>query len=345
MATEPVPGPVSSDEEEGGGPVKTFLEHLEDLRWTLIKCIVALALAMVICLVAGKYLVAVLMWPLHNAEYLFQANTGEIPVLIGKSTNEIGRVTLTDFGADFWGTNKTVHALRLVPMRIGTNEVLAVQPEARAFAAAARRMVVIKNYSPIEGIMVAMKLALYGGLLLAAPFLLLFIGQFVLPALKVHEKRLLYNAVGTGTVLFFIGVAFCYVIVAAIAIGATVQFSQWLGFGADEWRADSYISFMCKFMLGMGAVFELPVVLLTLVKIDILDYDKLAGFRSYAIVGNLVVAAFMTPSGDPITMMVVAAPMQLLYEISVFISWMWQRKERKLAEAEQSGKPSTPAPV
>jgi sec-independent protein translocase protein TatC len=335
MAQEPEAGrtPVV-EEDEGGGPVKTFLEHLEDLRWTLIKCIVSMVLAMMVCLVAGKYLVVFLMWPLRTAEYLFQPSTKNVPILIGRSTNELGRVQLSEFGAELWGTNASVGALRLVPWTMGTNTVLVVQTEARTIAEPPKNLVTIKNYSPIEGIMVAMKLALYGGVLLAAPFLFLFIGQFVLPALKVHEKRMLYNAVGTGTILFFIGVAFCYFIVSAVALGATVQFSQWLGFSADEWRADAYIGFMCKFMLGMGLAFELPVVILTLVKIGLLDYAKLAGFRSYAIVGNLVVSAFATPSGDPITMMVMAAPLQLLYEISVFISWLWERKAKKLAQAQ-----------
>ncbi|MBN2507673.1 MAG: twin-arginine translocase subunit TatC [Verrucomicrobia bacterium] len=337
MVQEPEDGRSHPEEEEdGGGPVKTFLEHLEDLRWTLVKCLVSLVLAMVICLVAGKFLVAVLMWPLNNAEHVFHRNRQGIPVLIGTSTNAIGRVQLGEFGAGLWDSNVAVGALRLMPMRAGTNTLLVVQAEPGAAAAAGHKLVSIKNYSPVEGILVAMKLALYGGLVLAAPFLLLFIGQFVLPALKVHEKRLLYHSVGIGSVLFFIGVTFCYFIVSAIALGATVQFSQWLGFAADEWRADAYIGFMCKFMLGMGVAFELPVVILTLVKIGLLDYEKLVGFRTYAIIGNLVVAAFATPSGDPITMMVMAAPMQLLYEISLFICWLWERKARRLAQAEQA---------
>jgi sec-independent protein translocase protein TatC len=86
---------------------------------------------------------------------------------------------------------------------------------------------------------------------------------------------------------------------------------------------------MCKFMLGMGVGFELPVVILTLVKIGLLDYGKLAGFRSYAIVGNLVIAAFATPSADPITMFLMALPLQFLYEVSTLIAWYWQWREHK----------------
>jgi sec-independent protein translocase protein TatC len=175
--------------------------------------------------------------------------------------------------------------------------------------------------------MVALKLSIYGGIVLAAPLLILFIGQFVLPALKVNEKRMVYQAVGVGVGLFLVGVAFCYLLVSVFALGATVQFSNWLGFTSDEWRADSYIGFMTKFMLGMGLAFELPVVLLTLVRIGILDYDQLRRFRSYAVVLNLVISAFVTPSGDPFTMLILAIPLHLLYEISVFVARYWERKE------------------
>lgn len=317
--------PDFHEEEDGGGPVKTFLEHLEDLRWTLIKSVTAVLLGVLVCLVAGKYLVALLTWPLTRLEKL-ELQPGEVAVLLG--TNVVGRLAWAELGLA--RTNSPpVRVLRLSPVGVGTNWVLALQPDARATVATSRRLVTIKNYGPIEGILVAMKLALYGGVLLASPFVFFFVGQFVLPALKVSEKRILYRAVGFGSVLFFLGVAFCYFLVAGFALLATVQFSQWLGFGADEWRADAYISFMCKFMLGMGLGFELPVVILTLVKIGLLDYEKLRAFRSYSVVGNLVIAAFATPSGDPFTMFLMALPLQLLYEISAGVAWWWERKERK----------------
>ena len=90
-------------------------------------------------------------------------------------------------------------------------------------------------------------------------------------------------------------------------------------------------------MLGMGLCFQLPVVILVLVKIGLLDYQKLANFRTYMVVINLVAAAFITPSGDPFTMLLFAAPLQILYEISVLIAWMWARKERKEPKTEAGG--------
>ena len=332
MVREPEEGRPAFEEEEGGGPVKSFLEHLEDLRWTLIKSISAVVVAMFVCLMAGKQLVAFLTWPLDHAQ-LGSQQTNQVPVLLGAmGTNVIGKMSLSEFGAGSWGSNR-VSALRLVPHQEGTNVSLVLQLESKPIEMASKRVVTLKNYSPLGGILVAMKLALYGGLVLASPFLFYFIGQFVLPALKVKEKKILFRAVSFGSVLFFMGVAFCYFIVTGVALGATVQFSQWLGFGADEWRAEDYISFVCKFMLGMGLGFELPVVILTLVKVGILNYEGLSKFRAYAIIGNLVLSAFATPSGDPITMFLMAIPLQILYEISVAIAGYWERRDRKRAEA------------
>jgi len=78
-----------------------------------------------------------------------------------------------------------------------------------------------------------------------------------------------------------------------LALNASRLYSNWLGIEADQWTAEAFISFECKFMLGMGLGFELPVVLLILVKLGILDYQKLAGFRRYMIVVNLVLGAVL----------------------------------------------------
>jgi len=83
----------------------------------------------------------------------------------------------------------------------------------------------------------------------------------------------------------------------------------------------------------MGLAFEMPVVILTLVKIGLLEYAQLKRFRSYAVVLNLVISAFVTPSGDPFTMMILAIPLHLLYEISVFVARYWERRDAAREES------------
>jgi len=85
----------------------------------------------------------------------------------------------------------------------------------------------------------------------------------------------------------------------------------------------------------MGLAFELPVVILTIVKIGLLDHVKLRKFRSYWIVLSLIISAFITPSGDPFTMVLFAMPLWVLYEISVVVAWYWHRRDTKREEAER----------
>jgi sec-independent protein translocase protein TatC len=111
------------------------------------------------------------------------------------------------------------------------------------------------------------------------------------------------------------------------------MYSHWLGFGTLQWRAEDYISFVCRFLLGMGLGFELPVVILTLVKIGILDYRTLSKARRYMIVINLILGAVLT-TPEVFTQIVMFVPLQLLYEITVWIAWYWDWQARKRAAPE-----------
>ena len=139
---------------------------------------------------------------------------------------------------------------------------------------------------------------LYGGVVLASPFIFYFVAAFVFPALKMRERKYVYRGLAIGVGLFLAGVAFCYFALMPVALSAAQMYSQWLGFGAFQWRAEDYISFVCKFMLGMGLGFELPVVILTLVKIGVLNYRTLSKARRYMIVINLFLGAVLTTPGS-----------------------------------------------
>jgi len=86
----------------------------------------------------------------------------------------------------------------------------------------------------------------------------------------------------------------------------------------------------------MGVAFQLPMVLLFLVKVGLLDYKKLADWRMYAVVANLIVSAILTPTGDPVTLLLVAAPLHLLYEISIVIAWFMHRSKIRKEAAEEA---------
>jgi sec-independent protein translocase protein TatC len=258
--------------DDGGGEVKSFLEHLEDLRWTLIKAGSALMVGMVACLGAANFLTWILSRPIEKANVMLKTQKIELDYL-----------------------------------------------------------------DPAGPFVSVLHLAFFGGILLTAPIIFYFVLQFVLPALKVVEKKYLFRALIAGSSLFMAGASTCYFWVMPLALRATVQFSNYL-LGVTKatvmWRAETYFSFTTKCIIGMGLGFELPVVLLTLVKIGVLDYRKLAGMRRYMIIVCLVLGALLT-TPEVLTQVIMAIPLYVLYEASVWIAWYWEWSDRKQSAAER----------
>jgi sec-independent protein translocase protein TatC len=321
--------------EAEGGPVKTFLEHLEDFRWVLIKSCVALAVAMLLCLVAGNYVVQVIKWPLTRAKISYPG-TNQIAV-VSFGTNHIGNFQLTaDQQKAFnLGSNRFV-SVQIEPLTVGTNQILAWRVNtngASAIADAQRLHIDLINLSPAGGFFVAFQVALYGGTVLASPFIFYFVVAFIFPALKMREQKYVYRGLFFGGGLFLLGISFCYFILMPVALAASQMYSNWLGFGALQWRAEDYIGFVCRFMLGMGLGFELPVVVLTLVKIGVLNYAMLRGMWRYMIVIVLVLGAVLT-TPEVFTQILMAVPLYMLYEITVWVAWYWERQEKKHAARE-----------
>jgi sec-independent protein translocase protein TatC len=325
--------PELEQEEQEGGPVKTFLEHLEDLRWVLIKSLVAIAVGMFLCLISGNYVMQILERPLRKATRSYPGTNQVWTVRFG--TNRLGTFLLPSAMQERMaiGTNRYV-ALHIEPVPVGTNLLLGLRLDPTASAVQAQPLGVdLVNLSPVGAFVVALQVALYGGFVVAAPFVFFFVAGFVFPALRKIEKHYVFRGLGFSVGLFFAGVAFTYFFLMPLALGASVKYSNWFGFSASQWRAEDYISFCCKFMLGMGIGFQMPVVLLTLVKIGVLSYSTLAKMRRYMIVINLVLGAVLT-TPEVITQVLMAIPLQVLYEISVWIAWWWERKDRKRAEQE-----------
>lgn len=340
-------------EQEEGGPVKNFLEHLEDFRWVLIKSVVAVGVAMMLCLMGANYVIEVIKWPMTHEKMTY---TGSNPVVqaatftynllpcatvsypgtnrivvVSFGTNQLGKFELSteqQAGLNL-GTNRFV-AVEVKPVTLGTNQVLGWRAvdDPGVEHAAERMQINLVNLNPAGGFFVAFQVAMYGGMVLAGPFVFYFIATFVFPALKINEKKHIYRAMIVGAGLFVVGVSFCFFVLMPVALSASQMYSQWLGLGAYEWRAEDYISFVCKFMLGMGLGFELPVVILTLVKLGVLNYRLLRSMWRYMIVINLILGAVLT-TPEVITQVLMAVPLYLLYEITVWIAWYWEWRDRK----------------
>jgi sec-independent protein translocase protein TatC len=315
-------------EHDGGGPVKSFLEHLEDLRWMLIKSGAALLIGMMVCLYATGQIVGVLKMPLrkaalvqvgHQQKAMFRFGTN----ILGSFEPPTSRIGPLDLGSNL------LVVIQVDPVETGTNILLSVRldkdPSEEVRLESATDLVYLDPAAPFLS---SLHLAFYGGIVLTAPFILYFFAQFILPALKIREKKYVLRACGIGAGLFLAGVCFCYFFVLARALKFAEMFSLWMGVKVPEWRAETYFSFVTKFMLGMGLGFELPVVLLALVKIGLLDYQKLSAMRRYMLIINLVLGALLT-TPEVFTQVVMAVVLQVLYEISVWIAWYWERQEKK----------------
>jgi sec-independent protein translocase protein TatC len=320
-------------EEEEGGPVKSFLEHLEDFRWLLIKSGGSLLVCLIVCLYAVPQIVWVLKWPLSRAALVRVHDEHKALVCLGTNTLATLELDTNQIGGLDLGTNWFT-VLQIQPVAVGSNTLLAVHveqnPDKNTLLASATDLIYLDPAAPFFS---SMQLAFYGGILLASPVISFFLAEFLLPALKVKEKKYVVRAAFIGGGLFLAGVAFCYFFVLARALKFAEWWAIWMGVKVPEWRAETYFSFVTKFMLGMGLGFELPVVLLALVKIGVLDYRKLTALRRYMIVINLILGALLT-TPEPFTQVVMAVVLQLLFELSVWVAWYWDQPNRAKARLQ-----------
>lgn len=188
---------------------------------------------------------------------------------------------------------------------------------------------------PTETFMLSMKLAFFAGITLAFPLLLYFILQFVLPGLHANEKRVMWPALLVGFGLFLGGVCFAYFYVLPRALLFFYDWSSALGV-SNDWRIGEYITFATQFTLLFGLSFELPVVVMVLVKLGLLSYDTMKRTRAYAILGVYVTAAIITPTPDIMTLNLMAIPMLVLYEICIWLAWFDRKKTREKEEREEA---------
>ena len=166
--------------------------------------------------------------------------------------------------------------------------------------------------------LVHMRVALWMGLLFVSPYLLYLLFHFVAPGLYEHERRYAVRAVGGGYVMFVLGVALNYFVIFPLTFRflGTYQVSSEV---PNQIALTSYISMLLMLCFLMGVVFELPVLCWLLAKIGVLKADFMTKYRKHAVVVILIIAAVITPTGDALTLSIVALPIYLLYEVSVMI--------------------------
>ena len=197
---------------------------------------------------------------------------------------------------------------------------------------------------PFSALELQLKSALIAGVVLSSPVWLYQLWEFVTPALYSKERRYAITFVSCGGVLFAIGALLAYVVIRE---GLTVL----LGFGGDATIAalspDSYFSFLIAMLIIFGVSFELPLLLIMLNQIGMISSAKLSKWRRYSIFGMVVFAGLVVPGNDPVTMLALAMALILLYELSVQVTRIHDRRAAKrerfaeLADDEASELPET----
>ena len=184
----------------------------------------------------------------------------------------------------------------------------------------------------VQGLMmVKIQVGLISGIILSLPIILFQLWRFISPGLKKKERRYAIPIILSATICFIIGALFSFLIVIPITLNFLLSMGdidKELGIVIENMiDLDSYLGFVSGFMLITGLTFELPVLAFFLTKIGVLSHKFMRKYWRHAAIGSLVIAAIATPTTDMITLFVVAAPMVVLYEVSIWVSMITGRKK------------------
>ncbi len=349
---------------------KPFLEHLEDLRIMITRIVITLLVSMTVCFLFQKKLMEVLrlpverMWVQQLQEQLPQEKQGAskpLDVDVWEKAKNIERAAAGLEAGErerFYAAcdpelafhARSVALLRAVlalpetsrPAFLDETDVSAdLKKQVRALLETSPspeidsrgNLRLMSALRPTETFMLSMKLSFFAGIVVAFPLLLMYVLQFVLPGLHGHERRMMWPALLVGFGLFLCGVFFAYFIVLPRALDFFYSWSGSLGV-SNDWRIGEYISFATRFTLLFGLSFELPVVVMVLVKLGLLSYETMSRSRSYAVLAIFVTAAVLTPTPDAFTLILMALPMLVLYEICIWLAWLDARRNRQAEEQE-----------
>jgi sec-independent protein translocase protein TatC len=187
--------------------------------------------------------------------------------------------------------------------------------------------------SVISPFMVPLKIMLMAAFLMALPVVLWQLWAFVAPGLYTHEKKLVLPLVVSSTLLFFVGVAFCYFFVFGQVFAFIQSFAPKSITAAPD--IEAYLSFVLTMFLAFGMAFEVPIVVIVLARMGVVSIEKLKAFRGYFVVLAFIIAAIVTPP-DVVSQLALAVPMCLLYEMGIWAAVLFI-KHTQAPDSETAG--------
>ena len=284
---------VTSTDLEVGISNMPFLDHLEELRWRILKALAAIAVGAIICFALSDPIVKILTRPYEEAVLSLE-------------------------------NNRSSDAVRAMKMLVRKWFDL---PSAEADLAAeqtelppTRRLQALK---PMTYFFITLQIAFIGGLILALPAVFYQGWRFIAPGLLPREKRLMVPIISLSVFCFSVGALIAYWIVLPLGLRFFLALEP--PDMTSQWAVDEYIGFVLRLIMGFGIVFEMPVLALFLAKAGVLTAARMRHIRRYAIVAIFILGAIFTPP-DPVSQMLMALPLLLLYEISIWVCKVAQRK-------------------
>lgn len=178
-----------------------------------------------------------------------------------------------------------------------------------------------------SGFTTAMSIALWGGTALAFPFIVYALLRFIFPALTNREKAVLLSILLFGTGMFLVGVGVAYAKTLPVVVSAFQAINAWVGLPVTTIRIEGYISIVLKTIIAFGLVFQLPLIIFVLGWFGIVSSQGLKEKRRIAIVLSFVISMFLTPP-DPMSQLMMAIPLCLLYELSIWAVWLKEKGSR-----------------
>ena len=190
--------------------------------------------------------------------------------------------------------------------------------------------IVLQHPEVTSGFTMWFTLALWGGVLISMPALMMIIGAFVLPGVKDSERRIIQRVAGFSGVLFIIGVVVGYKMTLPLAMKIMLGLSGKLG-GTAIWNYQKFIDFSLQVLLGFGLALQLPVVIILLGRLGFLTARQLMEKRRHVVVGILILSMMLTPP-DVTTQILMAVPLILLYEVCIWFLFFTVRPKAEIPE-------------
>lgn len=199
--------------------------------------------------------------------------------------------------------------------------------------------IVLQHPEVTSGFKMWLTIALWGGVLISMPALMIIVGSFIMPGVKDSERKIFQRVSGFSGILFILGVILGYKVTLPLAMKIMWGFADKLG-GEAIWNYQKFIGFTLQVLLGFGAAFQLPIVIILLGKLGILNSTQLKEKRRHVIVGLFILAMLLTPP-DITTQVLMAVPLILLYEFCIWFLYFSEGKKKK--DAQNGTAPDEPA--